>query len=257
MRNSGELLPIEIAGSGPFLVMIHGFLESNTMWEKLGLENHFTTVKIELPGHGKSPFICDETSISYAATQVKKVLEANEIQEFHLIGHSLGGYVALEFASLFGLAGKLILMHSNFWQDDVQKQKDRDRVAKIVKTNKGLFLQEAIPALFLEPKKQFSAINNLLLEAKTIKSQSIANCSIAMKNRKDHAQTVVKFRSELLIIQGEKDKLVPAPKMLEKCAELDLNVASVKNCGHMGQHEKPLIIQKMIVGFLNVKSGQN
>ncbi|MFA7272599.1 MAG: alpha/beta hydrolase [Crocinitomicaceae bacterium] len=257
MSNSGELLPIEIAGKGPFLVLIHGFLEANTMWENLGLENHFTTVKIELPGHGKAPFIWEEQTISYAATQVKKVLEANQIQEFHLMGHSLGGYVALEFASLFGLPEKLILMHSNFWQDDAQKQKDRERVAKIVKTNKSLFLQEAIPALFLEPKKQFSAINNLLLEAKTIKSQSIANCSIAMKDRKDHTQTVVKFRAELLIIQGEKDKLVPAHKMLKICAELSLNVTAVKNCGHMGQHEKPLIIQKTIVGFLNPKSGHN
>ena len=169
MNNSAKELNFSIEGEGPNLVLIHGFLESNRMWDPLKLEEDFQCIKIELPGHGESKITNPERTIAFMAECIKSTLDSLKIEEFSLIGHSLGGYVALEFASLFGLTGKLILLHSNFWEDDAQKKIDRQRVANIVLKNKNLFLNEALPALFIQPKKHFSVINNLLLEAKKMK----------------------------------------------------------------------------------------
>ncbi len=249
-KTSAELLHYTIEGSGPTLVLIHGFLESNSMWEPLQLENNFTCIKVEIPGHGKSRMSHFEESMEFIANCLQLTLKKLNVDMFDIIGHSMGGYVALEYVETYGLSGKLILLHSNFWEDDAQKKNDRLRVSEIVKTNKNLFLQEALPALFLEPKKHFTLINAMLSEAKKMKATNISKCALAMRNRKDHKKTLISFGSRIFIIQGEKDKLVTLEKMKAELSELPNKIVIIPNVGHMGQHENPKLIRNEIKNFL-------
>ncbi len=112
-------------GSGPVLVFIHGFLESSTMWDVLPLKliNH-RCVFIDLPGHGKSALenTPEDPSICWMADQVISTLEELGINSFSIVGHSMGGYVALEVKRLIPGCRKVVLLNSNFWDDGEQKK---------------------------------------------------------------------------------------------------------------------------------------
>jgi len=249
-KDKSEILHYSIEGTGPNLVLIHGFLESNTMWEPLLLGEYYTCIKIELPGHGDSKVENFEASIPFMASCINATLESLKIKEFDMIGHSLGGYVLLEYAQTYGLAQKIILLHSNFWEDDKQKKINRQRVADIVIKNKNLFLNEALPGLFLNPKKHFTVLNNLLAAAKKMDPKDIISSSIAMQQRKSHKNTLAQFSDKIFIIQGEKDKLVPLAKMKEMTLGLKNKMIIIPGVGHMGQHEKPSIVREEILNFL-------
>ena len=150
------MLHYQIIGSGPVIVCLHGFLESSNMWKminwrKLGLQ----ALLIDLPGHGKSTFSPekDDPCLSYPVREILNLLKKLEIKEYHIIGHSLGGYISLEIKKSDSRCKKNILLNSNYWTDNKEKKKDRIRVADVVFKSKSLFLKQAIPSLFLNPKK--------------------------------------------------------------------------------------------------------
>ena len=59
----------QITGSGPALVLLHGFLESKTIWDDFTeiLQKEFTVISIDLPGHGESELIEEAHSLQLMA----------------------------------------------------------------------------------------------------------------------------------------------------------------------------------------------
>ena len=123
------MLHYQIQGEGPVWVFLHGFLESSSMWETLPLSQlPITTLFIDLPGHGKSELLAQNPTMHAMAQEVQKVLVHLDIQNFTIVGHSMGAYVGLELSQHTGFQ-KLILLNSNCWSDSEQKKQDRLRVA--------------------------------------------------------------------------------------------------------------------------------
>ena len=83
-------------GQGPVLVMLHGLFGSldNFRSVALHMERHLNVVRIDLPGHGDSPRF-PSLSIEAMADAVMDELDAAGIVDYHLLGHSLGGKVAM------------------------------------------------------------------------------------------------------------------------------------------------------------------
>lgn len=83
-------------GQGPVLVMLHGLFGSldNFRSVALHLERSASVLRIDLPGHGRSESL-PSLSIEAMAEAVLDELEATDVKQFHLLGHSLGGKVAL------------------------------------------------------------------------------------------------------------------------------------------------------------------
>jgi pimeloyl-ACP methyl ester carboxylesterase len=71
------MLHFEKIGSGKPVVFLHGFLESSAMWESLDLAQFpFQSILIDLPGHGKTPFLPDDVSIAAMAQEVSETLQS-------------------------------------------------------------------------------------------------------------------------------------------------------------------------------------
>ena len=142
------LLAHSSIGKGRTCVFLHGFLESINMWQGLTLvELGVHCLFIDLPGHGKSKFSITESpelGIEQMAIEVIAVIESLGIKNFDILGHSMGGYVALEVKRLKAKCGKVVLLNSNYWTDSPAKVADRKRIAKLVKSSKLFFLQKAI-----------------------------------------------------------------------------------------------------------------
>ena len=232
------MLHYKVFGEGPVVLFLHGFLESMSMWDHLPLEDfRCKKVFIDLPGHGNSKILnYAEPSIESMANEVISVLEKEGIKKFHIVGHSMGGYIALSIKEKQKECKKVILLNSNYWSDSESKKKDRDRVCKIAFKAKDYFLNEAIPNLFTDKVKYKSQIDQLVDESKQMAPVAIAYASAAMKNRKDKSRVLDK--NDIVIVHGSSDTLI-------KNSDYDrslINPAhfhSISNAGHMSHIENP------------------
>ena len=253
-----SLLNYKQFGEGETVVFLHGFLESISMWENLSLESiHFQSILIDLPGHGKSKNEDNSPipSMDYMANRVIDTLNQLGIKKYNVVGHSMGGYVALVLKKIDERCKKVVLLNSNFWEDSIEKQKDRVRVADIVFKNKNLFLKEAIPNLYNDQLKYKTEIAVLLKEALKMNSFSIAYASLAMSKRMDFTELISQKPTDFVIVQGEIDVIVPKLIMESKDVLQNVPYYLIKTTGHMSHFENPIEIKKMLIKELgNVES---
>ena len=226
------------------------FLESISMWQKLSLESiSFQSILIDLPGHGESKNEDNSPipTIEFMANQVLATLHYLNIKKYSVVGHSMGGYVALSLKKIDVNCQKVVLLNSNFWQDSPEKQKDRIRVSDIVFKNKNLFLKEAIPNLYNDQLKYKEEIADLLEEALKMEAFSIAYASLAMSNRKDLTEMISQEPTDFVIVQGEIDAIVPKSTMESKDVLQNVPYYLIKNTGHMSHFENPNEIQQLLI----------
>ena len=104
-------LAMETHGSGQAIVLIHGMGSAATAWKPIipELAKQFEVITIDLPGHGRSPYSpiqkMDPTSL---ADLVIRNLKEIGVDQFHLVGNSLGGWISFEIAVLKPTAVKTI-----------------------------------------------------------------------------------------------------------------------------------------------------
>ncbi|PCJ89668.1 MAG: alpha/beta hydrolase [Flavobacteriales bacterium] len=227
-------------GSGSCIVFLHGFLESLEIWDDYSdkLSEKFRVVCIDLPGHGKSGNIGNEHSIELMADCVRVVLDELKIKKCVLIGHSMGGYVALAFAEnnpeyLSGFC----LFHSHSFPDSDERKKDRKMAIRVIKHNPALLINEMIPNLFApENFKKFGKQAEKIRQAALAMTQKGTINSIwGMVKRKDRSHILKNSPCPVLYILGEQDPVMdfevmkPLLKLSDKIQPL-----VIENCGHMG-----------------------
>lgn len=243
-----KLLHYELFGEGPISIFLHGFLESSTMWEPLNLtELPGTKLLIDLPGHGKSALSdpSEIPSMKFMADEVGRVLAFLKIDSYRVLGHSMGGYVALElFANPpegISRPSHVTLLNSNCWADSQAKQADRLRVARIAYTGKELFINEAIPNLFARPESFQKQIAALKQEAKAMTPEAIAYAALAMRTRTDYTELVLNNSGFFKVIHGALDRLVSVEELHQRltpeAGQVLPEIVIIPNAGHMAHWE--------------------
>jgi pimeloyl-ACP methyl ester carboxylesterase len=99
----GHDVGYRMAGEGPALVLLHGLTGSSTTWREVmpTLARDHTVVAPDLLGHGESAKPRGDYSLGAHASGVRDLLVALGIERATLVGHSLGGGVAMQFAYQF------------------------------------------------------------------------------------------------------------------------------------------------------------
>jgi pimeloyl-ACP methyl ester carboxylesterase len=85
------------------IVLIHGMGSASTVWKPIvaDLKSAFTVVMVDLPGHGMTPLDMTQPMDPKAlATSVIETMHSLGIAKFHVVGNSLGGWIALEMAAM-------------------------------------------------------------------------------------------------------------------------------------------------------------
>ena len=99
----GHRFSYRSAGSGPLVVLLHGIAGSSSTWEQVGpqLAEHYTVVAPDLLGHGESSKPQGDYSLGAYANAVRDLLGALGHDRGTIVGHSLGGGIAMQFAYQF------------------------------------------------------------------------------------------------------------------------------------------------------------
>jgi pimeloyl-ACP methyl ester carboxylesterase len=187
------------------------------------------------------------------AEAVEAVLSHLKIRKAYFVGHSLGGYVSLAYAenNPDNIKG-LCMFHSTARADSAEKKKDRDRAIKVVKKNKNLFINEAIPNLFntnFKPHKR--AIAQVEKIALATSNQGVVAALEGMKIRLDR-EIILNFAPyPVLYIIGKHDNILPYKDLIIQ-AQLPEKGSYVllENVGHAGFFEDEEASIKALKAFL-------
>jgi pimeloyl-ACP methyl ester carboxylesterase len=249
-----EQLYYDVIGEGKHVLLLHGFLESREMWRDLIASlGGFKYIVVDLPGHGLSNGLTScPWKLSNFTETVISVLKSEKIDAVDIIGHSLGGYVALDLLKKqsFFCINNLILLNSHPWADSNIKKRERTKAADVVLKNKSLFLKVAIPNLYVNPNDYSQEIESLLKDALMMDANSIVQTMFAMRDRDSSVEAFVSFGKLIKVIQGEKDGLIPAEKMEALCGEHNVAYNCLFNVGHMAHQEAGKQVAKLVENWL-------
>jgi pimeloyl-ACP methyl ester carboxylesterase len=241
------------------IVFLHGFCEDKSIWVDFvkPLVDFQRLICIDLPNFGQSPAMPDAT-IEKMSAAVIKTLDDLGIEKCILIGHSLGGYVALAVAEFYPyrLLG-LALFHSTAFADSPERKENRNKAIQNIKQN-GVepFVRALIPSLFSPAKRENSeikiAINHLIEKAKKLPAENLIYTLEAMRNRKERIEVLKQVNIPILFLLGKDDVAVPLEASLSQC-HLPQNsvVHSLAEVGHMGMIEAPIEFAKAIKNFVS------
>ncbi len=249
-------LVYEIHGSGPVVVFLHGYLESAEIWKPFhtAFTDSFCTILPDLPGHGGSGVWGEEHSMEDLASAVLEILDREAIDRVLLLGHSMGGYVAMAFAEQYSdrLSG-LGLLHSTCFADSAEKKENREREIALVRCGKKQqIISVNIPRAFSE--ENIRSLSEEVARAKDIASATSDEGIIAllngMKNRKDHSETLAGLNIPVLLVYGEKDNYI-GTDVFKKLSSLvpQATVVRLKESGHMGFVEEAGKLAEVLMEF--------
>lgn len=231
-------------GSRGALVLLHGFLEDARMWDALlhQFQSHGPVLLVDLPGHGKTPNFGYEHTMEFMADAVHAVIDVLDMEEIILLGHSMGGYVALAFAEHYPeRLGGLGLFFSTPQADSESRRSMRDRAAALVKENKNAFIRAAIPQLFdAESRSQYKAeIRQQIEYSLQMETQGVLAAIMGMKIREDRSRLLHLVPEELApdkiaVFAGEQDTVIDYEQVKEWRDAPGVGFIHTSKHGHMG-----------------------
>ena len=231
----------------PQLLLLHGALGSSAQFielEKL-LEQQFEIYKLDFSGHGKNELQSDSLSIELFSKDVMRFLDENKIDNIHIFGYSMGGFVAL-YLALFHpeKVNKIFTLATKFnWTRETAEAE-----TKLLNPEK---IKEKVPAFAAHLQKLHDHNWEKLMQQTTVLMLQLGSVNPLTKTE------LVKINKPVVLALGDKDKMVT----LEETQQAQ---ASIKNSSlHIFEdmlHPWELVNQKIIAlkimeFFSNPKTG--
>ena len=235
------------------IVLLHGYLESMTIWEEFAyqLAPHARVIMLDLPGHGISMIKGEVHSMEMLADTVSALLEALGIERCH----SMGGYVALAFAERHPeqLEG-LVLLHATPNADTEEKAADRQREIDAIKAGrKELLVRKAAARRFAEQnRKRFAdEIDDCIEIALLCEDEGIVAIVRGMGERPDRNEMLSKLNVPQMFIFGRNDDYIPQERADGVVARHpQAEVVWLEQSGHMGFIEEAEVCAEAIIKFI-------
>ncbi|WP_436514509.1 alpha/beta fold hydrolase [Ekhidna sp. To15] len=246
-------------GSGQPLIIMHGVFGSSDNWQTLGkvFSEQFKVYLLDLRNHGNSPHN-DEFNYEVMVQDVVELMDDEGLSKAHILGHSMGGKVAMHLATLHpNRVDKLIVVdiapkyypphHQQIFDGfhavdlvNLKNRKDADeQMAKVI-SNFGVrqFILKN-----LDRRKDGSFAWKLNLSA----------IETAIENVGEGIEGEVRFDGISLFVAGSKsDYITSEDHSLIRSFFPKAEIAVVEGAGHWVHAEKPKELGEMVVEFLSV-----
>ena len=244
------------SGKGFPIVLLHGFCETEEIWKPFreALSNEFRVICPDLPGFGQSPLPDTPFQLADIAGTLHSWLNTIDVKKCVVIGHSLGGYIALAMLRKYpDFSSGIGLFNSSAFEDSPEKKANRNKLIEFI-GHQGVapFIKTFVPSLFYPPRvTEFETeIESIKTQGMKIAPEAVTNYARAMRDRGDSTGLLAKYRDKILLISGEKDQNVPldhAKKMATHLLSKNFHV--LPDTAHMGMYEQKNTSLKVVRDF--------
>ena len=240
----------------PTLVLLPGFCESSELWHSFQtrLSAHYCTLAIDLPGFGRSADNPHYHSVEAMAEEVRHTLDAAGVTACVVVGHSLGGYVALALAERYpALLRGLALFHSAAHADPPDRRATREKTAAFIET-KGVdpFLATLVPSMFFAERREELAekIEWLYQLTRHTAAPVAAAVTRAMRDRPNRLTTLAEAAFPVMFIAGKDDALLPLSALQDQfLLPRRATIHLLADTGHAGMLEREAETLAMVSDF--------
>lgn len=238
------------------IVLLHGYLESMLVWDEFVplLYKEARVVTLDLPGHGISVVTGEVHTMEFLADTVAQALRALGIARCTVVGHSMGGYVALALCERHPeLLDGIVLLSSTPNADTEEKAENRRREIGIVRAGRKELLARTAPEAGFAPRNRArmkEAIEELAEQVFITEEEGIVALLNGMIARPDRNEMLRASAVPQLFILGREDGYIPveaAEAMVARHPQA--RVVWLDGAGHMGFLEEPRKTADAILEF--------
>ena len=239
------------------VVLLHGYLENMLVWDDFVplIYKNVRVVTLDIPGHGISEVKGEIHTMDFLADTLAAALDRLGIEKATIVGHSMGGYVALAFAERHPERTEaLVLLHSTPYADTEEKRKNRQREISIIRSGKKEMLAHtaAEAGFAVENRNRFrTEIEDLQQTVYLTEDAGIVALLNGMIERKAQSEMLHALGKPILFILGRKDGYI-VPEVAEKMVaeHPEAEVVWLENSGHMGFIEEAKACAKALLDFV-------
>ena len=224
------------------IFLLPGLLCDDAVWEhqKMALENHAEVIVPIFRGYD-----------SLVAMAESVLAQAPE--RFSVVGHSMGGRVAMELMHLAGnRIDKFVLMDTGAHPVQPGEQEKRQVLLDLADNDGLQAVADAWMFPMIHPQRHtdealIQSINEMILRSSVSDFKGQIK---ALLSRNDHSLYLPEIKQQVLLICGDEDSWSPVSQHQEMMKSLDrAELKVVKNSGHMSTMEKPLEVTNMLLDW--------
>jgi 3-oxoadipate enol-lactonase len=257
-RVRGIEMAYDEVGSGPPVVLLHGYPFNRSMWSEqvAALSANYRVITPDLRGHGETTVTDEPATMDEMAQDVAALLDKLGIERVTLGGLSMGGYVTLAFYRRFPLRVRaLILADTRPQADTLEARRNREEQAKKI-LNEGMqsiaddFLKKVLtPATLSERPEITERVREMILKTNP---QGAAAALRGMAVRHDQTDFLEEIFAPTLILVGSEDQLTP-PKDAElmKREIRGSRLEIIEGASHLSNLERPEVFNRALLDFLD------
>ena len=257
--------PSHRGGAGSPLVCLHGFTDTWRTWELVlpELERHHDVLAPTLPGHAGGPRLDGEVSGALIPDAIERAMDDAGFETAHIVGNSLGGYVALQLAARGRAESVVALAPAGGWAggDESYKETLRFFVTLREQAKAAAPHAESIVASAEGRRRATRFITTSFehIPAELIAHQmlGVASCEAVLSMvecamREGYGLDAERIACPVRIVWGTDDRLLPWPSTAARFRDDWLPHADwveLEGVGHCPQLDVPLETAQLIVGF--------
>lgn len=254
---TGHSLAVTASGSGPALMLLHGFPLNHRMWlsQLAELSQHFHVIAPDFRGFGQSLLGDTDYSLPDLADDVEFVrTRLASDAPFVLCGLSMGGYVAFEYWRRYGqhLAG-WILTNTKPQADDDAARSARVKMAEVaVEKDAWTAVHPMIAKLLVDADVEANPIaHDVHGMLRNCTADAVAASQRAMARRADFTEHLSSMRLPTLVLTGEHDAIAPPQATRDWSAQIPSAVFDiVPGTAHLPPLENPQFFNNAVLDFL-------
>jgi pimeloyl-ACP methyl ester carboxylesterase len=254
---NGVNLAVDIRGDGPAIVFVHGYPLDRTIWQhQVGALTGWRRIAPDLRGFGLS----DAPDLGYSmatwADDLAALLDALAVDRAVLCGHSMGGYIAFEFARRHRdrLRG-LVLVATRAEADSAEGRKARDAAQGVAREQGAGAIADQMLERMLAPGAGDAMPQVVARVRDTMRGAPVSGIVGALGAMRDRADSTALLPTlagiPALVVAGELDQLIPAASPRALADGIPGAVYSViPGSGHLPPVEQPLATTRVLAEFL-------
>lgn len=233
----------------PTICLIHGHGVDATIWDSIYADLALVYTVLT-PDFSR---LTTRTTIEGYAGELYSLLQSATVEQVVLVGHSMGGYIALAFAEKYPERVQgLVLFHSTPAADDPARSQVRQQAISELQTEGTVpFIRKQLPKT-VAPNYPADKLQLLIDRYSALPAEALAAGVKAIAARPDRTDVVNNAPFPVLFVLGREDQLIPHDKVAQLAeSSSQIRVASLEQTGHMGMIEQPEASVETIRAFVD------